>query len=140
MINKILLATDGSAPAERAADFCGSLALKYEASVLVLHAFHHVPGILGEPEYSRALYKTLDEAKALVENVAKRLLGLGVAQVETDVVEGNAVHVILDVAGTRKPDLIVMGARGVATWRGVILGSVSMAVTQRAECPVLIVK
>ncbi|MER3458879.1 MAG: universal stress protein, partial [Chloroflexota bacterium] len=45
-----------------------------------------------------------------------------------------------NVAEVRKPDLIVVGARGLGTWRGLILGSVSMAVTQRAECPVLVVK
>jgi len=34
----------------------------------------------------------------------------------------------------------VVGGRGLGTWKGLILGSVSMAVTQRAGCPVLIVK
>jgi nucleotide-binding universal stress UspA family protein len=38
------------------------------------------------------------------------------------------------------PDLIVIGARGLGTWPGLLLGSVSMAVTQRAQCPVLVVK
>lgn len=47
---------------------------------------------------------------------------------------------ILNVAEARKPDLLVVGARGLGTWQGIFLGSVSMAVTQRAECPVLVVK
>jgi len=34
----------------------------------------------------------------------------------------------------------VIGARGNSTWQGALLGSVSMLVTQRAECPVLVVK
>lgn len=140
MIQSILYATDGSAPAERAGDFVASLAVRYGAKVTVLHAYTPVPGYLGEPNYSRAFYKTLEEAEALVADVARRLRELGVAEVETEVVEGPAADAILNVAEVRKPDLIVVGARGLGTWRGLILGSVSMAVTQRAECPVLVVK
>lgn len=140
MIQSILYATDGSAPAERAGDFVASLAVRYGARVIVLHAYTPVPGYLGEPNYSRTLYKTLEEAEALVADVTRRLRELGVAEVETEVVEGPAADAILNVAEVRKPDLIVVGARGLGTWRGLILGSVSMAVTQRAECPVLVVK
>lgn len=140
MIQNILLATDGSAAAERAADFAASLAVRYDAEVTVLHAFARLPSHLGEPNYSRALYKTLEEAKSLVASVAKRLREMGVADVETDILEDAPASAILSVAETRKPDLIVLGARGLGAWQGLILGSVSMAVTQRAECPVLVVK
>jgi nucleotide-binding universal stress UspA family protein len=140
MFKTILLATDGSAASERAADFAASLATRYGAQVQVLHAYTPLPHYLGEPNYSRALYKTLDEANAMLESVAARLREAGVSQVETDAIQGSPSSVILEAAEVRKPDLIVMGARGLSTWQGVVLGSVSMAVTQRAECPVLIVK
>ena len=140
MIQSILLAADGSAPAERATDFAASLATRYHSKVTVLHAFTPVPAYRGEPNYSRALYETLDEAKTLVENAAARLRELGVIDVETDTIEGPAGNAILGVAETRKPDLIVIGARGLSTWQGILLGSVSTTVTQRAECPVLVVK
>jgi nucleotide-binding universal stress UspA family protein len=140
MIESILLATDGSAPAERAADFAGSLALRYDSKLTVLTAYLPVPSYLGEPNYSRALYSTLEEAQSLVNNIASRLREMGVAKVEADILEGPASHVILEVAETRRPDLIVLGARGLSTWQGILLGSVSMAVTQRAACPVLVVK
>jgi nucleotide-binding universal stress UspA family protein len=140
MIEKILLATDGSQPAVRAAGFAASLALQYRAKVTILHAFTPVPAYMGEPNYNRALYETLDEAKAVVENPAQRLREMGVVDVETDFIEGPAANVILGVADTRKPDLIVIGARGLSTWQGILMGSVSLSVTQRAECPVLVVK
>jgi len=60
--------------------------------------------------------------------------------VETEVIEGPAVNAIIGVAETRKPDIIVIGARGLSTWQGLLMGSVSLSVTQRAECPVLVVK
>ena len=69
MIQNILFATDGSASAERAADFAASLATRYGAKVPVLHAFTPVPSYLGEPDYSRRLYKTLDEAESVVADV-----------------------------------------------------------------------
>jgi nucleotide-binding universal stress UspA family protein len=140
MIENILLATDGSGSAERAVDFAASLALHYRAKVTVLHAFTPVPAYLGEPNYSRALYETLDEAKAVVDKVAGRLRDMGIVEVDTDFIEGPAANVILGVAETRKPDLLVIGARGLSTWQGILMGSVSLSVTQRAECPILVVK
>ena len=140
MIESILLATDGSAPADRAVDFAASLAARYHSKVIVLHVLAMMPRYLGESNFEEALLKTLDGSRALVEQAAKRLQELGVAEVETSVIEGPATNVILGVAETRQPDLIVLGARGLSTWQGLLLGSVSMAVTQRAECPVLVVK
>jgi nucleotide-binding universal stress UspA family protein len=140
MISNILLATDGSAPSGRAADFVASLARRYHARVVVLHAFTPVPGNHSTQGYSRSLYETPEEAESLVAQVAQRLSELGATQVETDVMEGPAANVIIGVAESCSPDLIVVGARGNSTWQGMLLGSVSMVVTQRAECPVLIVK
>ncbi len=144
MIQNILLITDGSAPAERAAYFAASLATCYKARILVLHAFDpfpiHLSSYLGEPNCSQAIQKTLEGARALVLSVAKCLHELGVTDVDTEILEGPAISAILSVVETRKPDLLVMGARGLSTWQGIILGSVSMAITQRAECPVLVVK
>jgi nucleotide-binding universal stress UspA family protein len=140
MIENILLATDGSRPAKQAAEFAASLALRFRAKVTVLHAYTPVPAYLGEPNYSRAFYESLDEAKALVEDAACRLNEMGVVGVETEVIEGPAANVVLGIAETRKPDILVIGARGLSTWQGLLMGSVSSSVTQRAECPVLVVK
>jgi nucleotide-binding universal stress UspA family protein len=140
MIQNILLATDGSAPAERAVDYAASLAIRFLGKVTVLHAYTPVPGYLGKPNYNRALYENLDEARAVVERAADRLRTLGVSEVETDLIEGPPANVILGVAETRQPDLIVIGARGLSTWQGMLMGSVSMAVTQRSDRPVLVVK
>jgi nucleotide-binding universal stress UspA family protein len=140
MFKKILLATDGSEPAAHAANYATSLALQYGASVVVVHSFNPVPAFLGEPYYSAAVYSTLDEAETLANDMAERLRQAGVAEVEAVFVAGPATEVILDVAQAREPDLIVIGARGLGTWRGFFLGSVSTSVAQRAEVPVLVVK
>ncbi len=140
MLKSILLATDGSEAAAHAADMVATLAKQFDATVIVLHVFPSVPTTWGEPHYSRALHDTLSHAKALTTAIADRIRTWGVANVEEDAVSGQPVTAILDVANIRKPDMLVLGARGLSTWRGMFLGSVSMAVTQRAECPVLVVK
>ena len=140
MFRDILLVTDGSASSRRAADFAASLATQYHAKVTVLHAYHPIPLRLGEPFYGQALATVLQEAQALVDDVVEHLFKMGVAQVDEEILEGPASDAILRVAETRKPDLLVIGGRGMSTWQGLFLGSVSMAVTQRAECPVLVIK
>lgn len=140
MIKHILLATDGSAAAERAADMAASLAMRYDAKLTVVHAYHPIPLFLGEPNYSQAVERTLEVGTRLVEGVANRLRELGVKDVTPELIEGYAADVILGMVETRKPDLVVLGSRGLGTWQGAFLGSVSMSVTQRASCPVLVVK
>lgn len=139
MIENILLATDGSRPAKQAAEFAASLALRFRAKVIVLHAYTPVPAYLGEPNYSRAFYETIDDANAVVEETAGRLHDMGV-EVKTELIEGPPANAILGIAETRKPDIIVIGARGLSTWQGLLMGSVSLSIIQRAECPVLVVK
>ena len=140
MIQNILLATDGSAPAARAADFAASLALRFGAALTIL--FAHTPNSGHTAEGSRppASDQGLEAAEIAVGDLAVRLHEMGIGTVDTEVIEGPAINVILGVAETRRPDLLVMGARGASTWQGHMLGSVSMAVLQRAECPVLVVK
>jgi len=140
MLQSILLVTDGSTPAKRAADFAANLATRFGSTIIVVHAYDHVPSYLGQPYYNEALAGVLLAAHTLTDDVVKHLLEMGVADVVKDVLEGPATDAILRTAEARKPDLIVIGARGLGTWQGRLLGSVSMAVTQRAECPVLVVK
>jgi nucleotide-binding universal stress UspA family protein len=136
MIQSILLATDGSPTAGRAADLAASLALRYSAALTILHACGPTAG----NSRQRAATQVEAEAQQLVAELALRFHDMGIAVVDTEVVEGPAVNVILGLADTRRPDVIVVGARGQSNWPGQFLGSVSMAVTQRAECPVFIVK
>ena len=60
--------------------------------------------------------------------------------VTTEILEGPAAEAILRVADTYTCDLIVLGSRGLGTFEGLLLGSVSNTVLQHAKIPVLIVK
>lgn len=131
MIEKILLATDGSEASARGSDFAASLALKYDAQVMVVHAIP--PSLPGRGESE-------EHSISLVRAVADQLRQIGIKQVDEVSSTGTPVNIILNLAHNYKPDIIIIGARGLGAWSGLILGSVSMAVAQRAECAVLVVK
>ena len=141
MIQHILFATDGSFSAERAGDYVASIAIRFHAKVTVLHAFVNMPiPMASSSTVNVDPYSNQKDAERLTERTAERLRNLGVAQVETEVISGQPTSVILGVAETVKPDMIILGARGLSTWQGLLLGSVSISVVQRAEIPVLVVK
>jgi nucleotide-binding universal stress UspA family protein len=52
---------------------------------------------------------------------------------------GSVWRTIVDVAGSRRATAIVIGSRGRSGVRSFLLGSVSTAVMQHADCPTLIV-
>lgn len=140
MIQEVLLATDGSAAAERAIQFSASLSVRFHSRVIALHAYLPPAGNPPEPGQVQAFYETREAAWSVVTGAARRLRALGVEEVETEVREGPAASVILGVADSRQPDLLIIGARGLSTWQGAALGSVCLAVVQRADCPVLVIK
>jgi nucleotide-binding universal stress UspA family protein len=141
MLQRILLFTDGSASAQRAADFAGSLGTRYGSKVTVLHVYSPAPLSVDRATGYRKRCSTSGSAESLVMNVAERLREVGVSDVDTEISEGPVASAILNSAKSRKPDLLVLGARGSgAASGGMLLASVTMAVTYRAECPVLAVK
>jgi nucleotide-binding universal stress UspA family protein len=137
MYRKILVAVDGSRPAARAIDAAADLAQRYGASVCLLHAFPHVSDLLGTPEYERLLEARSLIGRALLE-AARTQVG-SLAPCEVQLIEGPAAQAILRVAEEEQFDLVVLGSRGHSQLGGLLLGSVSNTVAQRAKCPVLIV-
>lgn len=141
MVRHILYATDGSYAAERAGDYVASIAMRFHAKVTVLHAFVNTPVPLANHSFPTVdAFASQKDAEHLTERAAERLRDLGVSEVGTEVVSGQPTSVILGMAETLKPDMIILGARGLSTWQGILLGSVSSSVVQRAEIPVLVVK
>ncbi|MEX0868262.1 MAG: universal stress protein, partial [Nitriliruptoraceae bacterium] len=63
--------------------------------------------------------------------------GAGDVAVETRVVAGTPARVL--VAQAADADLLVVAARGLGGFRGLMLGSVSQQVVTHAPCPVVVV-
>jgi nucleotide-binding universal stress UspA family protein len=137
MLHKILVAIDGSSLARAALDFAVDLALRYRATVVLVHAFPHVSDLLGTPQYEHLLAARTLNGQRLLES-ARTQVG-DAAPVETQLVEGPPAPAILRVAADEGCDMIVVGSRGHGQLTGLLLGSVSSVVAQRADCPVLIV-
>ena len=118
MYSKILIATDGSATASRAAKIGHGVAQATGASVLVLH--------VGAPDDGERVLKA-----------ARAELG---EDIQTKTVTGGAAEKIVDVAEQESCDLIVVGNKGMTGARRFLLGSVPNQVSHAATCNVLIVK
>ena len=140
MFNHILLGVDGSEHALHAAKTASDLARSMKSSILrIVVAYDPVPPYLGEPNMQTAISARMEEAEKIIKN-AVNAVGDIPGEVHTEVLEGPPAEAILEVANTRKCDLIVMGSRGLGRLTGVLLGSQSQKVVQHAPCPVLIVR
>jgi nucleotide-binding universal stress UspA family protein len=140
MFDVILLAVDGSEHGQHAAGVAGELARAVKArDLLVVVAYEPIPGYLGEPWLSQAISARTLEAEQILQK-AEETIGSVPAKINKEVIEGSIAEAILDVAATRKCDLIVMGSRGLGRLEGAVLGSNSQKVVSHAPCPVLIVR
>lgn len=140
MFNHILLGVDGSDHALHAAKTAGDFARNMKSNILrIVVAFDPVPPYLGEPNLQTAISARVKEADKILQK-ALEAVGEIPGEVHTEILEGSPAEAILDVANTRKVDLIVMGSRGFGRLKGLLIGSQSQKVVQHAPCPVLIVR
>lgn len=146
MFTKILLASDGSDYALRAAQAAAELAKGLGASVTVLHVFTmpvmqmSVPGSPSVDMDPGAVSAYVEQVQdAVAKRTGKVLDDAGVpysALLEV----GHPAEAILRIAEDDGYDLIILGSRGLSAIRSFLLGSVSDKVSHHSHCPVLIVK
>lgn len=140
MYANILLGVDGSKNALHAAKMAGNLARNVKSEIIrIVVASEPVPPYLGEPNLQTAISARMKEADEILKK-AIEIVGEIPGEVHTEILEGSPAEAILDVARTRKSDLIVMGSRGLGRLAGALLGSQSQKVVHHAPCPVLIVR
>ena len=139
MFKNILLGVDGSEHSLHAAQKAAALAICTEADLCIVVAHPTVPAYLGEPNFQDAIVARLMESKKIMDE-AIAAVGEIPGEVRTEILEGSAAEVVLNVANVRDIDLIVMGSRGHGKLRGLLLGSQSQKVLHHAPCPVMIVR
>ena len=140
MFENILLAVDGSEHALHAARVASNLAKAMNSQTLrIVVAYEPIPVHLGEPYMQEAINARLHETGQVMQE-AVQTVGEIPAEIHTEMLEGNAAEVIVEVANTRNSNLIVMGSRGLGKLAGLLLGSTSQKVVSYASCPVLIVR
>jgi nucleotide-binding universal stress UspA family protein len=145
----VLLCYDGSADAKAAIDRAGGLLKSSPAVVLaVWEPFIDViarAGLgmaYGAPSWDGDEVDAASErrATALSEDGAARARELGLdAQPRTAVRDGSVAGAILNVADELDAEAIVVGSRGLTGVKSLLLGSVSHALLQHADRPVMVV-
>ena len=147
MIKNILVATDGSAAANRAVDLAADMAAKYECSLSILNVIRDMqlpPELLRMAKVEKLSLRDADLLKFLAEkvltNAASRAKKKGAKEVRTAVGEGDPATTIIKQAKRRKIDLIVMGTRGLSKVKETFLGSVSRKVCNLSQVNCLTVK
>ncbi len=141
MIKSILITTDGSPLAELALDNGIALAKSLAAKVTVLivePVFPHFMidvGFVKSAEFDIGV-KAL--SKKTLESAAARAAAAGVA-CETLAVSSDNVHqAIIDIASSKRCDLIVMASHGRGGASAVVLGSQTLKVLTHSKIPVLV--
>jgi nucleotide-binding universal stress UspA family protein len=140
----ILLCYDRSAGARRAIETAGTLFPKRKAIVLHVWSPIAIMAVAYGTPSPLAAYDDSELQKAALQ-VAEEGVGVAKAaglEATPEIAEATfegTWHTILDVADKRRAALIVLGARGLSTFRSLLLGSVSHGVAQHAHVPVLIV-
>ncbi|MFC2053736.1 universal stress protein [Chloroflexota bacterium] len=123
----ILLADDGSKHAQAAVDMLCDLPLPPETTI---HALVVVPTL------DRPRHILLETALSETETQLKKS---GV-QVHTEIKGGVPAASINDYAERHKPDLVVLGAKGLRATLGILLGGVAQQVVEYSCCPVMVVR
>jgi len=140
MFEKVLLAVDGSEHALHAARSAADLVRSVNAKEFrIVVVYDSIPPYLGEPNLQQAIDARMEAAKVIMQK-AVEAVGDVPCEIHTEFIEGSPAEAIIDVANTRKSDVIVMGSRGHGTLVGLLLGSTGQKVVAHAPCPVLIVR
>ena len=138
MFKRILIAYDGSAPAEKAFDYALDLALKYQAALGVL-AVVRPPDFAEDVETEALLEKVQEHFQDQFAPLRERAARCGIAP-EFNILVGHPAEQIVREAEQKSIDLIVVGHRGKGLFERWLLGSASRTVIAYAHCAVLVIR
>ena len=146
MFTKILVGTDGSENALKAARTAAELAKRFQAHIILTTIFN--PAVISQtavrapeaPVDTALLARYIEEAQQAVEHSTARIFDEQQVRYRCRREVGHPVDMIATIADQEQVDLIVLGSRGLSAWKALLLGSVSDGVLHHANCPVLIVR
>jgi len=143
LFQNILVPFDLSNQSTRAFKVAFDIAKKYQSRITLLTCLelgasdhlYYVSGASSQQikKQSKVVKKHHEKLKSLAEKI-------NIPVKSQILISGSAVNNIASFAKSRKHDLIVIGSHGRTGFDKLLLGSVANGVSQKAKCPVLIVK
>ncbi len=140
MIHSILVPTDFSANAHKAALYAAELAKLTNASITMLHVLEPVEDRIRQPFPLHARLKD-ETAEARMEDLQEEQKRIALSypgiRIETKQEKGAVAESIAYFAEQNGYDLVVMGTRGASGLKEVFMGSVTSSTISRSTTPVM---
>jgi len=139
-IQHILVPYDDSAYSNRAFVYALDLAKKYGAKISVISIMYsssHATDIKHQTTIDNEKIKIMEKSYKRLRSAAKKF---GVPMETKMLMETSIVDNIISFVTGYGVNLIVMGTRGRGGPRRLMFGSVAMATSQKAPCPVMLIK
>src|SRR5688500_15244228 len=133
---KILLPTDGSEDAVRAAEAASDLAKKGGAELHVVHVWHDVPGF-AHAFVKRELKR---QGQEILDDQVQKIEASGGTVTQAHLRGGRTSDQIIELSEELGVGLLVVGSRGLGTVRRILIGSHSEEIVHHARVPVLVVR
>ena len=142
---RILVAVDGSPHANRALDFAARLARELREVEVTLINVGHIP-IVESPPMGMPVYVDFGATEEALERAGRQILEDAAKPFAANNVRATSIYrsgdpaaEIIRAAREGRVDLVIVGARGLSQFSGLILGSVSEKVLHAAPSPVVVV-
>ena len=135
MTQRVVVGVDGSELSRLALQRAAIEAVAHDAVLEAVHAWDYLdqPGPTFDPHYGEA------EARQRIDSFIGEVLGgERPAGAVLTLINDHPASALLDAA--RGAFMVVVGARGLGGFTGMLLGSVSQHVIHHASCPVLVVR
>jgi len=142
VLRKILIATDGSENAEKAADFGIQIAGLSGAKVYAVYVIDTAPyySIPLDQVWSKEVYEQVEKmGHEITDDVEKAAKAAGL-EAESIVLKGDPAEKIVNFAEEQNVDMIIVGSLGKGKFERLVIGSVSEKVVRHAKIPVLVVR
>ena len=124
----LLLAVDGSEHANAACQLIKDLPLPEECRISIISVL-----IPRNAQYHVVLEEVLEKTRTQLQQTHQR-------EIHTQLLTGYPAEQIVAYAEESQPDLIALGARGLRSTLGILLGGVAQQVVEYVSCPVLVVR
>jgi nucleotide-binding universal stress UspA family protein len=133
----VVVGIDGSPHSDVALSWAIDEARLRERPLRIVHAFPAMVSLVGTTAHE--YYPQVEqEARTAFEKALASAPAVDGLDVERDLVRGSPAEQL--VAASREANLLVVGSRGLGSFRGMLLGSVSMHCVNQAHCPVVVVR